>query len=615
MGIKHRWSRCWMALAVGAVAFLAVMAVVAPLSSVILGEQRQGPGAPHDWTHHHLIFSDPGTFADATKNGSFVRWYRTVTDQRFNLQRLKRPHLLPISFPRWWRESDSLQGDWNVSLNAAGAAAAGTYPAKYSFNTNSPSCYSGTAAGQGQVGGDFVVFGVDAAGASGTQANLVGISNLYPTGTSGTGLCGATGPTVEFSYYVGTGTVQTSPVLSLDGKEVAFVETVAGGSKFHTLTLGTTGTNGAAANAPMAPGTGNNAVNSSLTMSGNVNVTRSSVWVVYDSMATGGNGCLASTGCVAYVGDNTGKLHKFVHVFSGTLAECTATNTTAPCPSPDPWPLTVIAGQTLTSPVLDTASNNIFVGAGNGILYYLREVGSTLGTCASGSPPCLGSTTVAVGTAAMLDSPIVDSTTQKVFATANNGTNAILAQADTQLSAASVVSATMGIRGNNLYDGAFDNAYFTSVATGHMYFCGTNTAARYPALYRVGFNAAGTMNAANDGNSFQLTTNNAGIPCTPLTEIYNSTQGVDWLFLAVTNHGETTTTPNCGGTQCLMSFNISSAFPTAPYATFKPAGTGGLSGLVIDNISGDTTGSSSANIYYEDITGKTAVKVTQSGLK
>ena len=614
MEIKHRWSRGWMASAVAAVAFLAVTAAVAQTSSLILGEQGEGPGAPHDWTHRHVIFSNPGTFADATRNGSFVKWYRTVTDPRFNLQVQKRAPRTGPHRPIWRREPDSLQGDWNVTLKASGAAAAGTYPAKFSFSTNSPTCYSGTAAGQGQVGGDFVVFGVDAAGVTGSQANIVGISNLYPTGSSGVGLCGATGPTVEFSYFLGGGTVQTSPVLSLDGKQVAFVETVAGASKFHSLTLGSTGANGAVANAPVAPGTGNNAVDSSLTLNGNVTVTRSSVWVAYDSMTTP-NGCLASTGCVAYVGDNTGKLHKFVHVFSGTLAECTAGNTTPPCPSPDPWPITVINAQVLTGPVLDLASTNIFVGAGNGVLYYVREVGSTLGTCAAGSPPCRGSTTVTVGTGAILDAPIVDSTTQKVFATANNATNAIMAQADTQLSAASVVSATMGINGNNLYDGAFDNAYYTSVGAGHLYFCGTNASFRYPTLWRVGFNAAGKMNATNDGNSFQLTTNNVGITCTPLTEFYNSAQGIDWLFLAVSNHGENTTAPNCGGLQCVMSFNITSAFPTAPYATFRPAGALGLSGLVIDNISNDTTGSSSANVYYEDISGKTAVKVTQSGLQ
>jgi hypothetical protein len=619
MNCDQKPSKSWGTATAGAgIALLAMMALAGLHSRQIFGQQLQGIGGPHDWTHRHLIFSQPGSFAEAVKNGSFLQWYRTVTDPRFTLQQwLRAPH--GPSRPRPL-ESNLLQRDWTVSLNNNGIVAGLADPAKFSFNTTSPSCYSGSGAGKGQVGGDFVVFPIDAAGASGTQANLIGVSNLYPTGSSGTGLCGSTGPTVEFSYYVGTGAAETSPVLSLNGAAVAFIETIAGGSKIHSLTLGTTGTNGVAASTPVAPCTvngtvncaTNNAVDSNLVLNGGVNVTYSSVWVVYDSTSSA-TGCLASTGCVAYVGDDTGKLHKFVHVFSGTMAECTSTNTTSPCPSPDPWPITVASGSMLTGPVFDLGSDNIFMGGANGVLYYVREVGSSQGACASGSPPCLGSTSVTVGSAAnpIYDAPVVDSTTGKVFAAANNGTNAVLAQANTALTAGSVVQVTMGASGNIMLDGSFDNAYFTSVSTGHIYFCGNN-ASQYPTLYRVGFNASGTMNATNDGNTLVLTS--ATADCTQSTEFYDTGQSVDWLFFDVTNNSTT----GCSNKPCLMSFALPTAspftFPTAAFAGFT-TGASGISGIVVDNSSNNTTGSSSANIYYEDIANLTGVKVTQYDLE
>jgi hypothetical protein len=76
---------------------------------------------------------------------------------------------------------------------------------------------------------------------------------------------------------------------------------------------------------------------------------------------------------------------------------------------------------------------------------------------------------------AIVDDPIVDSTAQTVFAAANNATNAVLTQATTALG--SEVNATMGINGTDLYAGTFDNAYFTTISTGHMYFCGNLTGA------------------------------------------------------------------------------------------------------------------------------------------
>ncbi|HEV2381843.1 MAG TPA: hypothetical protein VG206_18900 [Terriglobia bacterium] len=50
----------------------------------------QGRGIPDDWTHHHLVFSNPGTEEQAIENGTHDRWLRIVNDPRYIMQQLKR---------------------------------------------------------------------------------------------------------------------------------------------------------------------------------------------------------------------------------------------------------------------------------------------------------------------------------------------------------------------------------------------------------------------------------------------------------------------------------------------------------------------------------------------
>src|SRR5262249_54066456 len=128
----------------------------------------------------------------------------------------------------------------NATLSATTHPAEPT-PAKYTFDIYAnPSCTN-----------DYAVFGINAAAGSSTQANIIAFKNLY-AGTNPPGLCGSA-PTVYFAYNVGTGTVPAAPVLSIDGTKVAFVENNSA-SVFHVLTIGTTGSNGTAYNAPVFPG-------------------------------------------------------------------------------------------------------------------------------------------------------------------------------------------------------------------------------------------------------------------------------------------------------------------------------------------------------------------------
>src|ERR1017187_2800904 len=50
----------------------------------------QGRGVPEDWSHHHLVFSNPGTEEEAIANGTHDRWLNIVNDPRYILQQMKR---------------------------------------------------------------------------------------------------------------------------------------------------------------------------------------------------------------------------------------------------------------------------------------------------------------------------------------------------------------------------------------------------------------------------------------------------------------------------------------------------------------------------------------------
>jgi hypothetical protein len=312
------------------------------------------------------------------------------------------------------------------------------------------------------------------------------------------------------------------------------------------------------------------------------------------------------------VGDDGGKLWKATGVFNGT-----------PALAGGNWAAGIVVNAThkLTSPVLEFTSRHIIVGDDSGRLSYVRDTGSATGTCASGSVPCLGTPNIAVFTAGSLVDPVmIDGSTQKVFAFGGGGTgtvNAKVVQTDTTFS--SPVSTAVG---NNsaapIHSGAFSDGYFTGAdpSAGFLYVCGKTTGADSPTLYRIGFNSSGVMNGTKDASSLPLSADTR--ECSPLTEIKNTNQGggTDWLFLGMPG-----TCSAFGGSTggCVMSFNITGAFPTTAAAT--GATTGGTSGIVVDNVSTDGHASS---LYYSTLgvstctggsAGGCAVQRTQSGLQ
>jgi hypothetical protein len=526
-----------------------VFACAALLSSQ--PSQAQQVGFPEDWSHRHVVFSNPGTYREAIENGSSEKWVRINNDPRFIMQRMKRnadasasrsqeitaapvselraalrtPRRLPLR-SRKKKQLAPLFRDWSVSLGAAGVAA-GQYPAIFT-SIGTPSCTA-----------DFAAYGVNAAGAPGgpgAQANIVGFNQLYVNST-GTGFCPVlTAPTVHFSYFVGTGKVQTSPSLSITGTKIAYIESVVGASKLHVTTIGTTGTNGTSATSPVVPGAagGNNAADTAITLNGGVSVSVSSPYVDY-------------TNDIAYVGDDSGKLHKFTPVFNGPPAEVIGGG----------WPATVNAGEILTGPVWDSGTLKVYVGDSAGKLHSV----TTTGTVAS-------SGAVAAGLG-IVDAPLLDSGAERVYVFVGDnhgGTASAVVQFNISGPSLGGVSTTepLGTFSTTtpLYIGMFDNIYFSSGGvpgpTGNLYACGN--AGGEPTLYQIPISA----NAMQTPVAGPALASASGAGCSPVSEIYNSAvvPNDDWIFVSVPSD-------SCGATGgttaggCLMSFNVESgAVPT-----------------------------------------------------
>jgi hypothetical protein len=456
--------------------------------------------------------------------------------------------------------------------------------------------------------GRFTWGGATLTGGLGT-GNIVAFNNLYSTQGSTGGLCNQDGPSVYWSYFTGTGQALSSVVLSGDGSKVAFVENAAGGATLRIL-KGKAG-QGSGTGYPVAPTTtlsagqnwasncpAANSCISSIAFNGAAQNTRSSPFYNYNAD-------------VLYVGDNNGLVHKFTGVFNGTPAEITSG-----------WPITVNSGTILTGPVYDGVSGNIFVGDSTGRLSFLREVGSSVGACAAGSPPCLGSVNLAVGTAgALVDAPVVDGATGRVIATNGSETsvNGIILQASTALTG----SVTFDIGGTSagtgaIYSGAFDNTYINSSSpsiTGHMYVCGNDQAHGSRAgLYQLTFNGTGVLTGVGTAlvNLVSAGSGGGSQACSPVTEIYNpnaSGGAKDWIFFSTADHANNANPIPAGsscrtnGLGCLISIDVTGN-PTWPPTVVTNARSmptnvsGSTSGIVVDNVADTATSPQASSIYF-----------------
>jgi hypothetical protein len=515
-------------------------------------------GNPQDWTHRHVVFQRRA-----------VRQHRKLaaTEPRVLHQLLRQIRYSPVAAFSASDEGSSnanaaLQRDWSVNLGG-GKVAFGMSPLKFGFDVAAaPSCAN-----------DFAAFGLDAAGTSGGQGNLVAFNNLY---RGPGGFCGTGTPSTYFSYNVTTvagGSILTSPVLSLDGKKIAFVESAGTSSIFHVLKWATGPGNGTSPTVSAVPGVGNTATMTSLTYAAaNTNI-RSSPWIDYAQD-------------VAYVGADNGRLYKITGVFNGT-----------PTLAGAPWPVLINANRRLTGPVLDQLTRNIFVGDSLGILWSVNA--NTPATVRSLNVGLPGATNSAI-----LDAPIVDVDNGTVFAvSSNDGTSAVVVQADTgtlaQLRRGRIGRGSSGGVTANLYDGAFNDNYFNSPSSGFLFLCGTGGADSTP--WRYLFSFSGRIMSANPSSSAQIL-NVSDSRCSPITEFFNpniGAAGTDFFFWGMTS--------NCvGNAGCIMSRNSADVILTAS----QPSGT---SVIIVDNIS--NAGQASSIYFTPQGSPRRAVKLTQNGLQ
>jgi hypothetical protein len=113
---------------------VAVFCIVSIFSAMITGQTAPAPTwAVDDWSHHHLVFANPGTMADAIKNGTLTKWRQITGDLRYQMQKRKRsgtPQAAASApddsfgsfpMPNLPRKGD-VKKDWSATLNGVAAS-------------------------------------------------------------------------------------------------------------------------------------------------------------------------------------------------------------------------------------------------------------------------------------------------------------------------------------------------------------------------------------------------------------------------------------------------------------------------------------------------------------
>ncbi len=615
-------------------------------------------GFPEDWSHRHVVFSNVETEDEALQKGDYEHWQKVVNDPRYVMQQLKNRGDVKgragtdADYRSKWilqsgfsgsnkKQKSNIERDWSEALGGPGLAA-GQYPAKYNVTTTSASC------------SDYVVFPTGATG-SGTQATIVAFNSVY----SGCPLH-SSDPVVYWAYNTGTGfKATTSPVISLDGSQVAFIQSNGTTASLVLLKMaasgGSVGSPAAATSEILANYRGCGApCYTAISLGATTNDTNSAPFYVFEGADT------------LYVGDNSGKMHEVTGAFLGTPALDGTTG----------WPVTASTetADALYSPVYDAGgSNRIFVTDAGGYLHsFTLAAPGTVGV----------SGRLENNTSNVFEAPVVDSSTELVYAFVGYGGDTGHPSHVNRFPAATALaggfgtnvtlgngSATTNPATSNMRAGAFDNQYYTGTGTtGNLYVCengrmyqipmstftmvnvfntpvGTiGTAATCsPVTEFLGVKVATTLSAAmtigattasvttsgtgivnNDyiqidseimkvtggGGSGTLTVTRGQLGTAAAAHLINAaTQDIqDWLFTSVEGSGNT---GGCTGA-CIFNYNVIGAGTTGTPTTGLAAA-GGTSGIIIDTSSTAITGDE--EVYYTLLGGTSAIQASQAALQ
>jgi hypothetical protein len=440
----------------------------------------------------------------------------------------------------------------------AGAMGLTTFPAKYTFTTAAGSCAN-----------DYVAFSTGILGAA-SQATIAAYKNLYTA-------CGGTVPTVAWQYNT-AGDSFLSPVLSLDGSQIAYVQYVCLSS------CGVTGEVDESSLVVLKWKSNPSLVTLSSTAPASYRACAAPCMTALTFANSGFSGFSSPfydyASDTVYIGDDTGALHQFTGVFKGAPAENTAS----------PWPIT-LGSAPLSQPVLDHVSGDIFVGDTGGFYYGVNA-----------------STGAVTGASAQLDfvyglwdAPLVDSSAQMTYVfSGNDGQTDCYDEYSGEYGCSGVFSfptnftnlanleSQVYVGYYPLFTGAFDNIYLSSSAsspTGHLYVCGETDYDFVQTLNQIPITA--NVMGGQSVSSYYL---GDGYPCSAVTEFYNTNAAADYIFLSVEGAYQGCTQD----TGCVFGFNVTTgAVPTAPTAGSAEAG--GTSAIVIDNAG---AGAGASQIYF-----------------
>lgn len=479
-----------------------------------------------------------------------------------------------------------------------------------------------TATTAGASGNDILVGG-NAAGVTWSFGQLQDGATAIPSILAFDNLYSGCDGSVPLSYwaYNTGGQAATSPTLSLDGRQVAFVQNTGATASLVVLKWAAHTGN---ANEPVTLTTQSRAAYR--------NCTAPCMLTIAFSAATGG-AALPDTHSspfydyahdVLYVGDDGGFLHKFTGVFFGTPAEVVSTTGNI-------WPAGVNSGFPLTSPVVNEGAGGFGTGASgvfiNDYAGVLHRVDSTIGSGSNGIV-----STAQLANSGIDDAPLIDATTGNVyvFVRGNLGSGASERASVIQLPAdftsgstgtSASVSSNSTLPSTAFYSGTFDNIFYNSTsATGNLYVCSTN--AGLNALWQIPV-TAGALGTPVPGPT--LTTTN--VPCSPITEADDGT--TDRMFVSVEGSSIMGTSGagaaiDCtSGGGCIMSFDITttSGWDVTKGTSATAEAAGGTSGIIIDNSSAF---SGASQIYFAQMAtgncsldsqgiGGCAIQLSQSG--
>lgn len=513
------------------------------LGGVLTGQlarpAKGGASLTTDWSHRHLIFSRPGSAEQLARVSKDPRYWQQIQRRQQTLAQsasVADADASTFAGPILRRHRQKLRRDWSEDLGSGGGAGAGNYPAKFSFKGTTANCASDTPP-------DYVVYSTGLLG-TGLQANIVAYDNLYKG-------CTGTVPSVYWAYNT-AGQVLTSPLISEDGSQVAFVQTDLG--QVGTLVLirwaASTGTVGSPATPTLVlPSAYLGCTAPCMTTV----ILRDGSHVITDD--TTSSIFYDYTNDIGWVGGARGWLHKITGMFKGVPTEVTTGGFPVQVNTSDPL--------TLSSPVYDSGSQNVFVGDYGGFLY---SVNSSNGAVTESAELDFGT--------GIVEGPIVDSTNGWVYVFASSdgttgnplcsfGTSACsavyqlsttFAVGDSGSETTAGTSVASGSTPNPMYIGAFDNAYYSSAdGTGSLYVCG-NTG-QNPGIYQISI-SGGNM-PINANPVVGLSSAAFSPACSPVADVPNPnlTGGAtERLYVSVRNNGVAAT---CGGGGCIMNFIVS----------------------------------------------------------